>query len=361
MGHNNNFTDDLGNEFPVTFAISGYSDTYSRVSENGLVAQVAYLANDDDSTNPRADFDNFGKMVCFHSNYKLGDTHNYSDPDDFMLSLAVEIDSDIEEKIEALNNDKYQELVDGGMGHYAAADIVSSNIQELVSNTIKDSGAIILPLYLYDHSGLSMSVRSFNDRWDSGQVGVIYATGKQVQDEFGSDPDAATEAATKLLKAEVETYDQHLRGEVYGVNLETFVNIGTVEEPEWESEDIESCWGYFGSEYAQGELKSDFENENTIVALEALAAQKGEEKSAIDEAARLAALAKSFVFEVKSHFEPAAGINDYGDTVTVTVHSGEPGGEPGEFQKFIQDALAEWYDRPVQVVNDKPKPAGPKM
>lgn len=361
MGRNNSFTDDQGNEFPVTFAISGFSDTYSRVSENGLVAQVAYLADDADSTDPRADFDHFGKMICFHSRYRLGDKHTYSDPDDFMQSLASEIDPDIEEKIEALNNDKYQELVDGGMGHYAAADIVSSNIQELLSNTIKESGAVILPLYLYDHSGLSMSVSSFSDKWDSGQVGVIYATGKQVQEEFGNDPDVAIEGATNLLKGEVESYDQHLRGEVYGVNLETFVNVGTVEEPEWESENIDSCWGYFGSEYAQGELKSNFENENTIKEFELLAGQKGEEKAALDEAARLASRAKSFVFEVESHFEPAAGITAYGDTVTVTVHSGEPGGEPGEFQQFIQGALAEWYDRPVQVVEDKPKPVGPKM
>ena len=33
---------------------------------------------------------------------------------------------------------------------------------------------ITLPLYLMDHSGLAMQTTSFNDPWDSGQVGWIY-------------------------------------------------------------------------------------------------------------------------------------------------------------------------------------------
>lgn len=352
----NCYTDDQGNEFPVTFNVSGYSDTYSRVSDNGLVAQVAYLADDDDSINPRVDHDNFGKMVCFHSRYRLGDEHRYSEPQDFLQSLAEEIDPDIESKIEALNNG-YQELVDGGMGHYDAANAIDAKIDALIAKTIQDSGAVMLPLYLYDHSGLSMSVREFSDRWDSGQVGMIYAPGEKVREEFGDD----IEAAKQALKGEVDTFDQHLRGDVYGVNLEIFVNVGTIEEPEWESEDIDSCWGYFGGKYAQEELKSLFEAEGTLAEFESLAARKGEERAAMDEAARLAALARSFEFEIKEHIEPAAGIIAYADHVTVTVHSGDPGGEPGEFQRFIQDALAEWYDRPVQVVETKTKPSGPKM
>ena len=36
------------------------------------------------------------------------------------------------------------------------------------------SKVAILPLYLYDHSGLTMSTNDFGDRWDSGCVGFIY-------------------------------------------------------------------------------------------------------------------------------------------------------------------------------------------
>lgn len=37
---------------------------------------VLVIQPDDDPLNPRED-DNFGKMVCFHRRYHLGDHHNY--------------------------------------------------------------------------------------------------------------------------------------------------------------------------------------------------------------------------------------------------------------------------------------------
>ena len=42
---------------------------------------------------------------------------------------------------------------------------------------------VVLPLYLYDHSGITMScdlTYPYNDRWDSGQVGWIYASHQRV-------------------------------------------------------------------------------------------------------------------------------------------------------------------------------------
>jgi hypothetical protein len=49
-------------------------------------------------------------------------------------------------------------------------------------------------------------------------------------------------------------------------------------------------------------------------------------------------------FDVEGPSELAAGINGFTDKVTVVVESGDPGGEPGEFQDFIRQALIEWYD-----------------
>jgi len=54
---------------------------------------------------------------------------------------------------------------------------------------------------------------------------------------------------------------------------------------------------------------------------------------------------KTFKYIVHEHFEPAAGINFYGDEVSITVISGDPGGEPGEFEEHMRQALAEWYDQ----------------
>ena len=47
--------------------------------------QVMY---DDEPLNPRTDYDNFGKMVCWHSRYNLGDEHDFEDTNELLKSLA---------------------------------------------------------------------------------------------------------------------------------------------------------------------------------------------------------------------------------------------------------------------------------
>lgn len=38
--------------------------------------------------NPRTDYDNFGRMVCWHNRYNLGDEHSFADPSDFLQDLV---------------------------------------------------------------------------------------------------------------------------------------------------------------------------------------------------------------------------------------------------------------------------------
>ena len=47
---------------------------------------------------------------------------------------------------------------------------------ELFSLVEQMDGMVILPLYLYDHSGITMNTCGFSCPWDSGQVGWIYAS-----------------------------------------------------------------------------------------------------------------------------------------------------------------------------------------
>jgi len=67
----------------------------------------------------------------------------------------------------------------------------------------------ILPLYLYDHSGITISTSPFGCNWDSGQVGWVFITNQTIKEE-GIDESKVEE----YLKSEVETYDQYLTGEV---------------------------------------------------------------------------------------------------------------------------------------------------
>ncbi len=162
---------------------------------------------DTNPLNPRTDFDNCGKMVCFHGRYNLGDEH-YIDFRDF----------------------------DGW--------------EDMRVHLIKDRDAVvILPLYLFDHSGITMATSPFGCRWDSGQVGFIYMDRETILKEAPGHPKILTPKAkawaTHSLQSEVRVYDQYLTGEVYGYVVENEAG-----------ETVESCWGFYDEADSRNEGQS---------------------------------------------------------------------------------------------------------
>ena len=81
---------------------------------------------------------------------------------------------------------------------------------EEVMNAIKEQakGAVIFPLYMYDHSGLSFSLGDFRDKWDSGQVGFIWMEAPTNKEE-----------ALKACMAEVSILNEIENGEVFACEL----------------------------------------------------------------------------------------------------------------------------------------------
>lgn len=160
------------------------------------------VIQDSDPSSPRED-DNLGTMVCFHGRYDLGDKHDYRHGD-------------------------Y-----GGWGEMKKAIIKNENV------------GVILPLYLYDHSGITMNTTGFECRWDSGQVGFIFISKKKMLEEYGGKicTKQLKERVAKYLVAEVETYDQYLTGDVYGFEI---WKLG--KKSGKEKEKIDSCWGYYGQD-----------------------------------------------------------------------------------------------------------------
>ena len=111
---------------------------------------------------------------------------------------------------------------------------------------------VCLPLFLYDHSGLSLStngnVYPFNDRWDAGQIGYIYITNEKICKEYSVKRISKKLKAKviQLLNGEIETYNDYLSGNVYGfvISNVTVCNHGD------EHEDHEdSCYGFYGSDF----------------------------------------------------------------------------------------------------------------
>jgi hypothetical protein len=104
---------------------------------------------------------------------------------------------------------------------------------------------IVVPVYMIDHSGIALRAgRDFSDCdpgcWDSGQVGFAYCTQDIWDTNVGNEITDAT--VRGLIEAEVEEYDQYIRGDCYGY---------IVEDPN--GQQLDSCWGYFDSKFALSE------------------------------------------------------------------------------------------------------------
>ena len=102
--------------------------------------------------------------------------------------------------------------------------------------------SVHLPIYLYNHSGISINTTGFSCKLDSGLVGIIYATPEKIKKEFGVKriSKKIKDRVEACLKREVETMDQYLTDDVWGYNI-----------PEFD----DSCWGFYGKEYCYKEAK----------------------------------------------------------------------------------------------------------
>ena len=203
------------------------------------------ICTDDYAESPR-EWDNLGTMVCWHRRYDLGDEHNHrASPQEFLEDLAKEIDPTIDDRLDYWENDGYQRLLSMNGSYESACSWLESYREKIVEETLDGPhGLIMLPLFLYDHSGISMSTGSFIGRaqhaeWDSGRVGFIYATKDAVRKEFGWKKltKARIRQIEKYLKGEVETYDQYLQGDVYEYAI-----------TDDEGNCLDSCCGFYGDE-----------------------------------------------------------------------------------------------------------------
>ena len=130
-----------------------------------------------------------------------------------------------------------------------------------IGTRIRSGEYIGWPVYAYVHSGstirMSESGNPFHCPWDSAQSGVVYAKREDVLREIVGGKrltKKALEKAKSYAKGVVEAFDQWLTGDVYGVIVEaTRVNgDGDVQV----NKTLDSCWGFFGRDYAIEEAKS---------------------------------------------------------------------------------------------------------
>jgi len=220
---------------------------------------------DPDAESPRDAWENFGTMVCWHSKHNLGDMQPRENPHEYLTNLAIGVCPRLEDILEYWDNEGYHKLCDKYDDHAVALVEIEKHRKELVDAVLEEY-FVILPLYLYDHSGITMSASPFHCPWDSGQVGYIYVSLEDAQKNwllhedtswneqvswFDDERPTLREASRRNLLIEVEVYDQFLTGEVYGFVVEEKIERESCTCPtctcdDWET--VDSCWGFFGSD-----------------------------------------------------------------------------------------------------------------
>jgi hypothetical protein len=154
------------------------------------VQKLSIVHDDSPDINPREYGSDLATMACWHGRYKLGDVQPKEEP------------------------------------------------SEWIDESLED-GDIFLNLYLYDHSGISISSSEFGCGWDSGRVGFLLMKKECVVNEFGGDKSKAL----AYLEASVKEYDMFLRGNVWG-----YVVHDVCECCEQKTEVSDSCFGFLGDD-----------------------------------------------------------------------------------------------------------------
>ena len=176
---------------------------YDPVHKEAYKGHTITIYYDTDAESPR-EWCNLGTLICWHRRYTLGDDHQYNSPGDFLRDLA-----DVSEH----------------------SDISMAQLQERAERT-----NVLLPVYLYDHSGLTINTTGFHCPWDSGQIGYIYVSNKKLREEFNAPriTKALRNKAKDILQSEINSYDEHLLGNVFGYTIKK------------NDEELDACWGFFG-------------------------------------------------------------------------------------------------------------------
>lgn len=124
-------------------------------------------------------------------------------------------------------------------------DKVDIGVEEAKQIEANDKDYISLPVFAYEHGIITISTSPFHCPWDSGQLGIIYVSKKDVRKEFGKKKISKKFAQwiEGLLKEEVELYDKFIKGEVYRFEI-------------YNSKDeiVDSCTGFIGDDFEENGL-----------------------------------------------------------------------------------------------------------
>lgn len=242
---------------------------YYAVVETRRGQALLEVAYDDNPTNPRSDRDNIGALYSWTPRITCLDENPYRHEEDFLAEAFADNgccadhlyeatkategrlvprlvtfqdydyeptrDRDMADYVALFDGDEMAYDKNGGeilwdvpsgddllVGCEQAAWQIGSYLAscypyDLTVGLLKSDCAIV-PIFGLSHSGVTISARRFNDRWDSGVVGFGYIDGETARDNFPN-ADSPIEAARNYLISGIEEYDRYLNVDVYEYTL----------------------------------------------------------------------------------------------------------------------------------------------
>jgi hypothetical protein len=124
-----------------------------------------------------------------------------------------------------------------------AAENIRNWEEEEIKELLKNS--IYVPVYMYDHSGITINTTGFSCPWDSGQIGYYLVSKEDVKKEYGGKiiSKKLKETVINILNNEIKSWDDYFTGNIFSFFIK-----------DEDGEILDSCGGYYGEEGAEQAL-----------------------------------------------------------------------------------------------------------
>jgi hypothetical protein len=195
--------------------------------------RVAYIHWDELPESPLEGL-NFATIAAKHPRYELSTPNGAAD------ELKDWLESEGEDDF-AFAEDLLLAQIEGHVFYTVpGCEGVEETILEKATRYVTQAfgATVVLPLYLYDHSGLRVNTTGFHCPWDSGLAGFVFDTAESRR-ELGLE-DIDTDTTRTFLEGEVSTFDDYLSGQVYAVTVASHEG-GVVDD-----DSADTVWGFYG-------------------------------------------------------------------------------------------------------------------
>jgi len=195
---------DTDHEFPLPFDTEGEPDVW--IAPNGIKAVLACLAHDDSPSDPFEEFD-AGEFFQFDS----GRAHDTRRPE----------------------LEDWKRIIRAHPGRVVTVESCGYRFS---------AGVLALPSHCRSKG---------NPENCSADAMLEDMDGYYIVPEDATDP-------LKYAEATIEQYSDYCEGEVFGVIVWTYTRNSIADD--WDGPERDECWGYYGRDYADEELETQFKS-----------------------------------------------------------------------------------------------------